>query len=61
MSGTSLTRELGLLSDAFAYDLGDLEAFQLNAAAASFLPVEEREDLADRISAGFDAAENDAR
>jgi adenosine deaminase len=61
MSGTSLTRELGLLSDAFAYDLGDLEAFQLNAAAASFLPVEEREDLADRISAGFDAAENEAR
>jgi adenosine deaminase len=61
MSGTSLTRELGLLSDAFSYDLGDLEAFQLNAAAASFLPVEEREDLADRISAGFDAAENEAR
>lgn len=61
MSATSLTRELGLLSDAFGYDLGDLEAFQLNAAAASFLPLEEREDLADRISSGFDAAENDAR
>jgi adenosine deaminase len=60
MSATSLTRELALLSDAFAYDLGDLEAFQLNAAAASFLPLEEREDLAERISAGFDDVENRA-
>ncbi|PSL38750.1 adenosine deaminase [Labedella gwakjiensis] len=60
MSATSLTRELGLLSDAFGYDLGDLEAFQLNAAAASFLPLEEREELSERISQGFDAAENDA-
>lgn len=60
MSATSLTRELGLLSDAFGYDLGDLEAFQLNAAAASFLPLEEREDLSERISQGFDAVENDA-
>jgi adenosine deaminase len=60
MSATSLTRELGLLSEAFSYDLGDLEAFQLNAAAASFLPLEEREDLAERISAGFDDAENGA-
>ena len=61
MSATSLTRELALLSDAFAYDLGDLEAFQLNAAAASFLPLEEREELAERISAGFDDVENGAR
>jgi adenosine deaminase len=61
MSATSLTRELALLSDAFAYDLGDLEAFQLNAAAAAFLPLEEREDLAERISAGFDDVENGAR
>jgi adenosine deaminase len=61
MSGTSLTRELGLLGDAFGYDLRDLEAFQLNAAAAAFLPLEEREDLSERISAGFDAVENDGR
>ncbi|RWZ46332.1 adenosine deaminase [Labedella phragmitis] len=61
MSATTLTRELALLSDAFAYDLGDLEAFQLNAAAAAFLPLEEREDLAERISAGFDDVENGAR
>jgi len=56
MSDTSITRELALLVDAFGYDISDLEVFQLNAAAASFLPVEDREDLADRISDGFDAA-----
>ncbi len=31
MSATTLTRELGLLAQAFEYDLDDLEAFQLNA------------------------------
>jgi adenosine deaminase len=56
MSGTSLTRELGLLVDTFGYDLSDLEVFQLNAAAGAFLSVEDREELADRISAGFDEA-----
>ncbi|THG30860.1 adenosine deaminase [Naasia lichenicola] len=54
MSGTSITRELSLLSDAFGYDLSDFEVFQLNAAAATFLSVEDREDLAESISAGFD-------
>ncbi|GAA4686973.1 adenosine deaminase [Frondihabitans cladoniiphilus] len=53
MSGTSLSRELALLAQAFDYELADLEAFQLNAAAASFLPLEDRDDLADRIAAGF--------
>jgi len=53
MSGTSLSRELALLVQAFDYDLDDLEAFQLHAAAAAFLPLEERDDLADRIAAGF--------
>lgn len=56
MSGTSLTRELALLSDAFGYDLDDIEQFQLNAAAAAFCPIDEREALAAAISAGFDAA-----
>jgi len=54
MSGTSITRELSLLSDAFGYDLADFEVFQLNAAASTFLSLEDREDLADRISAGFE-------
>ena len=40
MSRTSLTRELALLVETFEYGLDDLEAFQLNAAAAAFLPVE---------------------
>ena len=53
MSNTTLSKELALLADAFDYDLGDLEAFQLNAAASAFLPLEDREDLADQISSGF--------
>ncbi|ROS61782.1 adenosine deaminase [Frigoribacterium sp. PhB160] len=56
MSDTSISKELALLTQAFDYDLGDLQAFQLNAAAASFLPLEDRDDLADRITAGFEAA-----
>ncbi|GAA2041027.1 adenosine deaminase [Agromyces tropicus] len=55
-SGTSLTRELSLLSDAFGYDLDDFEIFQLNAAAAAFLPLDDREDLVEQIQDGFDEA-----
>jgi adenosine deaminase len=54
MSRTSLTRELALLVETFDYDLDDLEVFQLNAAAGAFLPVEEREELIDLITDGFD-------
>jgi len=54
MSGTSLTRELALLADAFDYDLDDLEEFQFNAASAAFLPVEEREELVEMIGEGFE-------
>ncbi len=54
MSNTTLSQELALLSDAFGYDLGDLETFQLNAAASSFLPVEDRALLEARIIDGFD-------
>ena len=53
MSDTTLTQELALLSDAFGYDLGDLETFQLNAAHAAFLPLEDREELVEAIEAGF--------
>lgn len=59
MSNTTLTRELAVLADTFGYTLDDLEVFQLNAAAAAFLPVEDREDLADAISAGFDRVGSD--
>lgn len=54
MSRTSLTREIALLADAFGYDLDDIEAFQLNAAAGAFLSVEEREELIELIAEGFD-------
>ncbi|MET1043576.1 MAG: adenosine deaminase, partial [Microbacteriaceae bacterium] len=53
MSNTTLSRELQLLTEAFGYDLADLEMFQLNAAAAAFLPLEDREDLAEQITVGF--------
>ncbi|WP_240665967.1 adenosine deaminase [Agromyces sp. LHK192] len=55
-SSTSLTRELWLLADAFGYDLDDLEVFQLNAAGAAFLPLDDREELAELIEDGFDEA-----
>ncbi len=54
MSRTSLTRELALLVETFDYGLSDIEAFQLNAAAAAFLPVEEREELIELIAEGFE-------
>ncbi|KGJ77074.1 adenosine deaminase, partial [Cryobacterium roopkundense] len=53
MSDTTLSQELALLSDAFGYDLDDLEVFQLNAASAAFLPLEDREELTNAIIAGF--------
>ncbi|MCU1550253.1 MAG: adenosine deaminase [Glaciihabitans sp.] len=56
MSNTTLSRELALLAETFGYDLADLEVFQLNAAGASFLPIEDREDLATQISGGFGRA-----
>jgi adenosine deaminase len=55
-SGTTLSRELWLVADAFAYGLADLEVFQQNAAASAFLPLEEREGLAEAITSGFIAA-----
>jgi adenosine deaminase len=53
MSGTTLTRELALLSDAFGYDADDVETFMVNAAEAAFLPLEDREELVERIVTGF--------
>ena len=61
VSGTTLTRELGLLTEIFGYGLADLEAFQLNAAIAAFLPLEDREELADIIHEGFVEAISHAR
>ena len=56
MSGTTLSRELALVAEAFGYGLDDILAFQLNAAEAAFLPVEDRVELAEMIVEGFEAA-----
>jgi adenosine deaminase len=55
MSDTSLSKELALLTEAFDYDLDDLLTFQLNAAESAFLPLEDREELGDTITRGFEA------
>lgn len=56
MTGTTISKELSMLVDTFGYDLTDLEVFQQNAAASAFLPIDDREELADRIAAGFESA-----
>ena len=56
MTGTTISSELSDLVRTFGYDLTDLEVFQLNAAASAFLSIDDREELADRISAGFEQA-----
>ncbi|HET6825151.1 MAG TPA: adenosine deaminase, partial [Amnibacterium sp.] len=55
MSDTSLSKELALLTEAFDYDLDDLLTFELNAAEAAFLPLEDRDELGDTITRGFEA------
>ncbi|MHA7143996.1 adenosine deaminase [Arthrobacter sp. TmT3-37] len=56
MSGVTLTGEFELLVGTFGYDLGDLLELTLNAVDAAFLPLEDREALAEHITASFDRA-----
>jgi adenosine deaminase len=42
MSGTSMSREMGALVDAFGYDMDDLRWFTINAMKSAFLPFDER-------------------
>jgi adenosine deaminase len=42
MSGTSMTREMLLLSQAFGYDWADLQWFTINAMKSAFIPFDER-------------------
>lgn len=42
MSGTSMTREMTLLSEAFGYGLDALQWFTVNAMKSSFIPFDER-------------------
>ena len=56
MSGTTLSREIAVLSEVFGYSLDDVLEFQLNAAEATFLPADERLALIGQITDGFDRA-----
>ena len=49
MSGTSLSREMELLSEAFGYGLADLRWFAVNAMKSSFLPFDERLAVIDDV------------
>lgn len=49
MSATTLTKELGLLVDAFGYGIEDLLAFQLNAAQGAFLRWNQTEEVIDQL------------
>ena len=53
MSGTSITRELELLTESFGYDLEDIELFQLNAANAAFIDMDIRSEIIERITDAF--------
>ena len=53
VSDVSLTDELYLLAETFGYTLSQLLDLQLNAAEAAFLPVEEREELAELLVAAW--------
>lgn len=54
MSGTSMTREMCLLSEAFGYGLRDLEWFTINAMKSAFLPFDQRLAIInDQIKPGY--------
>ncbi|GAA2389324.1 adenosine deaminase [Dactylosporangium salmoneum] len=45
MSGTSMTREMALLVEAFGYGWAELQWFTVNAMKSSFIPFDERLEL----------------
>lgn len=49
MSGTSMSRELALLSEAFGYGLDDLRWFAINAMKSAFIPFDERLAIIDTV------------
>jgi adenosine deaminase len=53
MSGTSMSREFGLLVDAFGWDLSDLELVTLNSIDAAFLAHDLRDAIADQVINGY--------
>ena len=49
MSGTSMSRELALLAEAFDYGLHDFRWFAINAMKSAFLPFDERLAIIDKV------------
>ncbi len=49
MSGTSMSREMSLLVDAFGYDMHDLRWFTINAMKSAFVPFDERLAIIDDV------------
>jgi len=61
MSATSMSREMGLLVDAFGYTLKHLRWFTINAMKSAFAPFDERLALIeDVIKPGYDALRRDS-
>jgi adenosine deaminase len=49
MSGTSMTREMALLSEAFGYTWSDLQWLTVNAMKSAFIPFDDRLDLINNV------------
>jgi adenosine deaminase len=49
MSGTSMSREMTLLADAFGYTWADLQWFTINAMKSAFIGFDDRLDLINRL------------
>jgi adenosine deaminase len=49
MSGTTMSKEMSLLCDAFGYDLAELRWFTINAMKSSFLPFDQRLAIIDDV------------
>ena len=53
MSGTTLSREIASLAETFGYGLEDILEWQLNAAGAAFVSVDEREELIETLLTAY--------
>ena len=49
MSGTTMSREMQLLSEAFGFDIDDMRWFTVNAMKSAFYPFDRRLDLIERV------------
>ncbi|SCL27274.1 adenosine deaminase [Micromonospora nigra] len=49
MSGTSMSREMALLADAFGYGWKELQWFTINAMKSAFIPFDERLRIIDEV------------